>query len=450
MNSAKVVYDVNDLQNRIVSKSKLTPEEEYQQTHSREKLELLVDYFLSDFQYEKAGNYFKDIIDFGDDRDRATMMKIGINDLNPWVDHYSKLQWLLSGYYASGVIDNDDYLFYSFTLDLLQNKFDKNDINSLTWHYTQFKNQLRSQFDTYYNYKDAPEYYLLGLFSITYFKHQDFGVAKQLATLAIQKNPNYILPYQVKAYVGLLTRDYENALEPLNTLIQIDSDAIERYQFLLWLMYYNQNDGTKAENYFLQMKSPRLRVEGLRYLVDLERTKQIQKTTGTILSDLNSISVEDKNIVRYMEELFLSDSVWHLQTIDFQTVFDRYIFDRLGIGSGATLGAQKLYLTYPEVLDRALEICPELLTGNLFVCHYGQGAKLLLEGKRNESMKMLIPLVKKYPNRQIYYMIWVAYKEQGLLDNAKLYFGKALQYADSPQKKPLSAMMLELLNKESP
>jgi hypothetical protein len=79
----------------------------------------------------------------------------------------------------------------------------------------------------------VPNYYLDALFAVAYFKHQDFGVAVSLANRAIAKNPRYILPYQIKAYVGVLTRDSERALQALNVLIEIDESKLERYQFLL-------------------------------------------------------------------------------------------------------------------------------------------------------------------------------------------------------------------------
>jgi hypothetical protein len=62
-------------------------------------------------------------------------------------------------------------------------------------------------------------------------------------------------------------------------------------------------------------------------------------------------------------------------------------------------------------------------------------------------LKKLIPLVKKYPQRQLYYLIGLLYKEQWLLENAKVYFGRSLQYIDVWQKNKMSDIILELLNK---
>lgn len=66
----------------------------------------------------------------------------------------------------------------------------------------------RKQFDLFFSYKDTQEYYRTALFAIAYFKHQDLGVAKALANNALHSNPQYILPYQIKTYVGILTKDF--------------------------------------------------------------------------------------------------------------------------------------------------------------------------------------------------------------------------------------------------
>jgi hypothetical protein len=50
--------------------------------------------------------------------------------------------------------------------------------------------------------------------------------------MAIAENPNYILPYQIKAYVGLLTKQYDVTKQALDVLMQLDVDKLERYQFL--------------------------------------------------------------------------------------------------------------------------------------------------------------------------------------------------------------------------
>ena len=96
-----------------------------------------------------------------------------------------------------------------------------------------FKNDLRKQYDNYLSYKDVSDNYLTSLFAVTYFKRQEYGVAKKLSEKVIAKDPKYILPYQIKAYVGLITKEYESAKSSLDILVQIDADKLERYQFLL-------------------------------------------------------------------------------------------------------------------------------------------------------------------------------------------------------------------------
>lgn len=354
------------------------------------------------------------------------------------------LSWFLSNYVASGLINTDDRLFFDFTLKLLNNTFDKNQINTLTGRYTDFKNLLWQQYDMYYQYKDVPRYYLDGLFAIAYFKHQDFWVAKSLADRAIISNPRYILPYQIKAYVWVLTRNTDDAQKALNVLMEVDKTKLEWYQFLLWLMYYNQNDISQAKNYFLQTKSPTLRVEWLRYLIDME--KQQLRTT---YKDNQLLSTHNKAIQRYFDELFDTTNQGKLQPIDFQTLFDRYLYDKIQVGEKWTLAAKEFYTTYPTLLDSALTICTKILSDDNYICDYGQWAKLFLQSRNRDALKSMIPLVKNYPQWQTYYIIWLLYQEQWLLENTKAYFGKALHFIDERNKKPLASMMVELLNTET-
>jgi TolA-binding protein len=440
-------YSLEDLEKHIKDESSKDPEIAYKNDKNVDNLYVLVDYLLSDFQYEKAGTYFEELISQTNDRDRARLMKILINDLHPEPGYYDIVDNFLQGYIRSGTIAQDEAIYYGFTLDLLNDKFDKEAINTLTGKYIEFKNQLRRQYDNYLSYKDVSENYLTSLFAVTYFKRQEYGVAKRLAEKVIAKDPNYILPYQLKAYVWLLTKDYASAKWALDTLIQIDTDKLERYQFLLGLINYNNNDLTQAQNYFLQMKSPILRQEGLRYLIDLEKKqKAVSIENGTLKID--SFDNHDKAILRHLEELFSpeTNSLSQLKSIDYQTVFDRYIYDRLLVGSGGANTIKKLYLTYPEVFNTALQNCKTHLTGEQFVCQYGEVGKLLIDGKWSEATKVLIPLVKKYPQRQTYYIIGLLYKEQGNIGSARAYFTKALQSIDAKQKSQLSDMLLDMLN----
>lgn len=443
-------YSLQDLEQRIVDIEEADPESQYLNQKSINNLYLLIDYLVSNFEYLKAASYYQELISQTNNWDRPRLLHILVNDLQPEPWHYDTLYNFLTSYISSWTISTEEALFYKFTLDLLREKFNKEDINLLTGKYIDFKNNLRRQYDTFYSYKDAPDYYLYALFGITYFKHQDFGIAKALADIAIKSNPNYILPYQIKAYVGLLTKQFDIAKQSLDVLVQLDLDKLERYQFLLWLMYYSQNDVIQAKNYFLQMKSPVLKIEGLRYLIDLERQAERAKTLSPVQDNGDELlNDHGKAVLRYLESFFISPdtkTVSQLKSVDFQTVFDRYIYDRLRVGSQGGLEMRQLYLQHPDILDNALKLCDKLLQDEQFVCQYGEAGKLLLDNKSAEALRILIPLSKQYPQWQTYYIIWLLYKEQGLFENAGVYFVKALQYSESSQKSALKDMMMELLN----
>lgn len=437
-NSTGVVYDIKDLESQIVWKQDVSFEKNYQENASIENLRLLIAYLWSDFQYDKAASYFQELMKRTDDWERKKLLQIVVNDTYPDPWHYEKLTLFLDQYNKEWKLNYDDYVFYDFTIKLLNWTFNKSDINLLTGNYTEFKNNLRKQFDLYYSYKDAPEYYLKALFAVAYFKHGDLGVAKHLANQALEKNSQYILPYQIKTYVWVLTRDFTWSKQSLDILLELDPWFNERYQFLLWISYFSDAQYTQSKNYFIQMKSPNLLRESLRYLIFIERNLKPKNPH-------KEIDDHDRRIVDYTERLF---EMSELKPIDFQTFFDRYFYDRIVVWSGWLISVQELYKTYPDLLRSVVSRCSSSLTSELFVCSYGEWILDLLQWNYQSSLKKLIPLVKKYPQRQLYYLIGLLYKEQWLLENAKVYFGKSLQYIDVWQKSKMSDMMLELLNEQ--
>jgi hypothetical protein len=56
---------------------------------------------VSDFQYNKAANYFQELMSRTSTWDRSRLLKILINDLQPGPGHYDKLYGFLSGYIIS-------------------------------------------------------------------------------------------------------------------------------------------------------------------------------------------------------------------------------------------------------------------------------------------------------------------------------------------------------------
>ncbi len=121
--------------------------------------------------------------------------------------------------------------------------------------------------------------------------------------------------------------------------------------------------------------------------------------------NVNDRTASDKKIYGYLEQLFVSEHTGRLVDVDFQTVFDRYVYDRLQVGSGDMLAIKQLYTQYPQVYDFALQRCPIVLSGQQFICRYGEAGKLLIQGNTTQAIKLLIPLVKKYPQWQTYYII---------------------------------------------
>lgn len=428
-------YDLKDIQWYITTHRDSDPETRYQNSKELTNLRLLINYLISDFQYSKAATYLSELIQRTNDRDRNSMARLMLNTQGdtPW--GLTQTQTLIHSYFVSGFIDESDYRYYTLTIDILSWQLEKEMINNLTWSYTDFKNLLRKQHDTYESYKDVPAYYLDALFAIAYFKIQQFGIANTLADRALKANPEYILPYQIKSYVWVLTKQPDHAKQALETLITIDSSKLERYQFLLWLMYYNQNDSTQASNYLLQMKSPNLRIEWLRYLIDIN--KRHITWDQTLL---------DKTLLRYYEELFDPTNQDKLKPIDFQSLFDRYMYDRIRVGTWWLVDAWSWYLTHPWLYDQALQICSTLISWDQSLCNYWIGARYVLQGDHKKALKTLIPLVKIYPQWQIYYLIGLLYYQQWLYDNAKVYFAKTLTFIWSDQKETLSTMMVDLLN----
>ena len=78
-----------------------------------------------------------------------------------------------------------------------------------------------------------PEYYFDTLVSLELFNNGFFQPAKVIALTSLQRNSNYILPYQVLAYANFLTNSWDTSAEYLKKLIELDPNNAEKYRFLM-------------------------------------------------------------------------------------------------------------------------------------------------------------------------------------------------------------------------
>lgn len=428
-------YSLDDLKNIFQNSSwgkAFDPVANWERTNDIKDLYIVIDYFINQYQYDKASKYFEVLITKTNDRDRAKFMDILINNFDWSPAYYKKVRQLLEGYKSWSTISMSDYYFFDLTLDLLHGNYQQNKLNNLTDKYIPIRDQFWAEISNADKYKDVPNYYKLGMLTMVYFKNNYFGVAKNISDYLISQNPKYILPYQIKAYIGLTTNRPDIAITQLNALMDLDSDNMDYYQQLLGISYYAKGDYITAANHFLQVKYNGYIEDKTRFLIDIYRKQKDDNKVANM----------------YYEQIKL----W-LKPVDFQWFFDWFIYDRLEVTDTWFEKINTFYQINKDLYVLYLKKCIDIASKSADfknVCDYGQAGHDLVNNDYDQSLKKLLLLLEKYPDSQVYYTIGRLYMIKWEDDKAKKYLIHAIITSkDNKDKNSLKNMLLEMVSVES-
>lgn len=424
-------YTLDDLKDIFQNGSgtkEFDPVANYKKTQNIKDLYIVIDYYINLYQYDKAAKYFEELIGKTTDRDRAKFMDILVNNFDGSPVYYKQVRQLLEWYKSGGTISIADYYFYDIILDWLHGNYKQDKINNLSDKYTSIKNQLWWAVADADKYKDAPDYYKLWLLNMVFFKNNYFGVAKNISDRLISKNPKYILPYQIKAYIWLSTNYPDIAISQLNILMELDSDNIDYYHQLLGIAYYAKGDYTTAANHFLQVKSDTYIEDKTRFLIDIYRR---QKDDNKITS-------------MYYEQYKI-----RMKPVDFQGFFDWFVYDRISTNDKSFVNIKNFYNQNKELYIMFLKKCIDITSKDPSfknVCDYWQAGYDLANNDHDQALKKLVILVQKYPDSQVYYTIGNLYLLNWETEKAKKYIIHAIITSkNDTNKNNLKNLLIEMV-----
>ena len=322
------------------------------------------------------------------------------------------LQAALDEQYQTAKLTKEEYERYGGIIVLMQKDypafFEKAKYFKQN-QYVTFATNLQTLQTQIANQSDMPAYYFDALVALHLFNQGYFQPAKVLALSVLKENKNYILPYQILAYASFLTNSREAAIEYLTTLTTLDSTGGDKYDFLIGIASYRNQQYAQSVLKLSQVKEKTYRLDAERYLaLNYATLKQYSKL----------LSSREK-LLGYQE----------LKKSDFYNYFYQVLFVPYFKGETPTL-----YLQNPSLTQKYLTRCSELFTGKeSVICNYGKIGYQLISGTTDatgfeESLKKL---AENYPQGYLFHALGERYLIQGKPEEAKPYIIKAIGMARS-------------------
>ncbi len=249
--------------------------------------------------------------------------------------------------------------------------------------------------------KDLPEYYLQGLIALDLMNQWYFKVAQQMSAQILQKNENYILPYQILAYSHFVLNNRSVAKEYLLKLSELDPPNKQRYLFMLGVSSFRMDEPRDAIVYLWQVTDAVTKSDVLRYqLISYQR-----------ISD-------SVNQARSIQQLLARPD---LQQSDFGTMFDLFFFDPY---------AQRTWFAFYraniQLAILTLDQCyAKLPVAQQTICTYGKAGILLAQWELDKATQYLYYLTTIMPTAPIYLALGQYYAQAGDSTKARDFMLKA-------------------------
>ena len=379
----------------------------FEETRDSDVLNTILKTYISEYQFSKAKKYIENLPEmYREQIDPYLYLNIYFNSFSLSSKTITtQLNSIIDWYRSSWKINEWDALWYRSIISLMQKNYDNfyeiskwftsNNhiqlVEKLKWYQEQIKNQ-----------KWMPEYYFDTLVSLELFNNWFFQVAKVLALSSLQKNSNYILPYQVLAYANFLTNSRDTSIEYLKKLIDLDPNNAEKYRFLMWVAYYWNEKYEQSIVMLSLIKDDKLRLDAQRYLIN----------NYLLLNQKNKLITNWKKLLWYQ----------NLSASDFYTYFYESFYRPYSLWEQFDI-----YVTDMQLAEKMIRVCNSILSvEESVVCTYGSIWKNIAEWRFDNLEKSLLDLVNKYPQWYLYQALWEYYIKNWDLDRAKVYLLKAV------------------------
>ena len=388
----------------------------FQDTRDPDVLNTILKTYISEYQFSKAKKYIENLPEMYREQIEPWLnLMISFNSFSLSSKTIKdQLTSLVKWYSDLWKISQEDALWYQSIILLMQNDYDK--FFELAWSFGSDEHKkLASKLQWYQeqikNQKWMPEYYFDTLVSLELFNNGFFQPAKVLALASLQKNSNYILPYQVLAYANFLTNSRDTSIEYLKKLIELDLNNAEKYRFLMWIAYYRNEKYEQSVVMLSLIRDSKLHLDAQRYLInDYLQLNQNSKLIAIWNKLLWNENLVDSDFYTYFYEAFYRPySLWE--------DFDIYKYDT-------------------QLADKMLQVCAMRLPDTQrVVCTYGSIWKDIAMWNFDNLERSLLKLVENYPQWYLYQALWEYYVKQWDLDKAKAYLLKAVQLSQKTSEK---------------
>ena len=379
----------------------------FQKTKDEEVMNLIIENYLNEYQFVNAKKFIENLPqDYADKVKPSLNLRVAFNSFPLTSKNISEsLKSTVQNYLSKGEISDEDANRYLWVVALMNHNYDYY-FSIASWFtsekYVSFTAKIQWYKDQISKQMWMPDYYFDTLVSLELFNQWLFQPAKVVALSSLQKNTNYILPYQVLAYANFLTNSRDTSIEYLKKLVDLDPNNAEKYRFLMWVAYYWDEKYEQSIVMLSMIKSEHLRLDTQRYLIK-DYLKLDQKT--------KLISIRNKLL--WYENLVASD-------------FYTYFYEAFYHPFSEWLPYQ-IYAFDTELANKMIRVCSmKLSEEEKAVCNYWIIGKNIASWQFDWLEESLLKLVTDYPQWYLYQALWEYYIQQWDTEKAKAYLLKAV------------------------
>ena len=379
----------------------------FEKTKDKEVMNLIVETYLNEYQFVKAKKFIESLPEaYRNQLDPSLNLRVAFNSFSlSSATTNENLTTLVQEYSAENRISEEDKNRYIWVIALMSRNYD-NFFAISSW-FTSEKNQTFSLKLQWYKNQIAkqmwmPDYYFDTLVSLELFNQWLFQPAKVLALYSLQKNANYILPYQVLAYANFLTNSRDSSIEYLKKLMELDPNNVEKYRFLVWVASYRDEKYEQSVVMLSRIQDDKLRLDAQRYLIN-----------DYIKLDQRTKLIVSRNKLLWYENLVASD----FYTYFYEAFYHPY----------SEWKQFQIYAFDIELANKMLRVCSMTLSNEeRAVCTYWTIGRNIALWQFDWIEQYLLNLVAEYPQWYLYQALWDYYVQQWDLEKAKAYLLKAV------------------------
>lgn len=393
-------------------------EQIYSQQRTQEVIQLLLDAYILDNQYDKAKAFYNSLPDpIRGYLSSGLLFEIWINSFSQTTEtEYNGLKRLLNEYHQKWIFWDLKTLYYQTAFDLIDGRYveAQNEMQKLVWtKYQDFVFAIQSAFSQFSSLKDVPNYYQDGLIAYQLMNQWFLAWAKKMAIRLVNEHPEYILPHQILANSDFVMWKWDSASRYFHQLLQLDHQEKSSYLYYLWICYYHLWDYSNAVLYLSQITDSQILLDSDRYLI------------------LSYIALWETNRI----------FVWWQRLLWYPSVkaSDFYSFYEEAFWKPYRQWKESEYLKQNEKLvqDYLTACSISLKWDNLQVCTYWQLWLIAVQnGDLNDELQLeLTRLARKYAKTELFQLLWDAAVKRWDSQEATASYMRALWLTSNNEEK---------------